>query len=401
MPIFSYKALNRDGETKRGKLAAENESDLEGKLHQSGLEMLSCSQHSQSSLMDIFSKISDKDLTLVCVHLKYLEMAGVPILESIGDLRDNSENPKIREVMMDIYDSLKNGKLFSEAISMHPQIFDQVFVGLIKAGERSGNFSEIFQHLEGHYKWVAEIKKRITKATTYPMFLLFVMLIVITVMMIFVIPKLTVFLKSQNIDLPAYAVALINTSDFVVNYWWALIPAPIITYITIKIACNASKHIADNADYLKLKLPLVGSIIRKIEIARFCHFFSILYRSGLGIIECLEVSKSVMTNNHLKNTISKVADSVTNGTKLTTALIETGEFPQLVIRMFKVGEESGSLDQSLHNINIFYESEINSSIDGMVGALQPILTLIMGGLLMWITASVFGPIYGSFGNVGK
>jgi len=400
MSVYSYKALTIDGNVQRGKLPAGNEAELESKLKQSNLDLISCSLVRESNF-SLFGSITSQELILVCIHLHHLEDAGVPLLDSIADLRDTSENPKLREVMMDLYDSLKNGKTFSQALASHPKIFDKIFIGLIEAGERTGNFSDVFGHLEHHFKWVADLRAKIKKATYYPIFLMFLMIGVISLMMVFVIPKLTVFLLSQNIELPIYTTALIATSDFVGNHWASIILTPIILFIGVKVAQVSSEDAAYIIDVAKINMPVIGIVIRKIEIARFCHFFAITYKSGIGILECLDSAAGVVQNMVIKKAIVKMRDDVMNGRRLTDALVMSGEFPQLVVRMFKVGEDSGNLDHALHNINVFYDAEINTAVDNMVGFMQPALTLVMGGLMMWITLSVFGPIYGSFGNVGK
>ena len=162
-----------------------------------------------------------------------------------------------------------------------------------------------------------------------------------------------------------------------------------------------SQKFAYYLDVATINLPVIGIVIRKIEIARFCHFFAITYKSGIGILECLDSSADVVQNQVIKRAIGRMRKDIMDGRRLTDSLMMTGEFPQLVVRMFKVGEDSGNLDNALKNINLFYDAEINTSVDNMVGVLQPALTLMMGGLMMWITIAVFGPIYGSFGNVGK
>ena len=401
MLIFSYKALDNKGSIIKGKLPAGSEAELESKLKQSGLDLIEADKIKEGFLTSMFSSISTKEIIVMCIHFYHLESAGVPILDAIADLRDTSDNPKMREIMMDIYDALKNGQTFSQALEAHPKIFDKIFVGLIKAGERTGDFASIFGHLEHHYKWVDELRSRIKKATYYPIFLLFLMMAVLAMMMTFVIPKLVVFLKQQNIDLPFYTTALIGFSDFFSNYWHVSIALPVFIFVGIRFTYYISEGGAYFFDRMFLNMPIFGPVIRKIEIARFCHFFAITYTSGIGILECLDSAIDVVQNRVMKKTIMEMKQDIIEGKQMTEALSKSQQFPSMVVRMFKVGEDSGNLDDSLENINKFYDEEINDSIDKMVGMLQPTLTIIMGGLMMWITISVFGPIYGSFGEVGK
>ncbi len=397
MSIYSYKALDVNGNQVRGKITADNDAELENKLKQSGLDLLDASIVNDVNFLNSFGGVSLQEIILICLHLHHLEKAGVPILDSIGDLRDTSTNPKVKEVMMDLYDSLRNGLMLSEAMAKHPKVFDNIFIGLIRTGERTGNLAEVFEHLEHHYKWVTQLHKKVKKATYYPLFLFILMCGVIGLMMGFVIPKITVFLVAQNIPLPMYTVALINTSNFILKNWAIILSAPIAIYILIKFLCIRSSKFAYFFDNIKLKAPVLGNVIRKIEIARFCHFFGIMFKSGIGILECLQVSSTVVNNFVIRDTILDMKFQVSEGKKLTKAIQDSNQFPILVVRMFKVGEDSGNLDRSMENINLFYDEEVNQSIDNMVAVMQPALTFLMGGLLMWVTLSIFGPIYGSFG----
>ena len=398
MALYSYKALNEEGKVVKGKISARNEQELEAKLKQSSLDLITA-EELKSSGVSFFNKASLQDLILICVHLHQLEKAGVPILDSIGDLKEDSDSQTIKNVMMDVHDSLKSGKLLSVAMAEHSKIFDNVFISLVAAGEKTGSFAEIFGHLEHHLKWILDIKTKIKKATMYPIFLFFLLMGVIMIMMVYVIPKLTVFLLAQNIPLPFYTRALIATSDFVVNYWYVVFCGPIVFYGLIRFLCWASLAVAYQVDAIILKLPYVGLVIRKLEISRFCHFFALTYKSGMGILECLTIAGSVVQNQVLKESIEAAKTGVSEGQKITNALKATGQFPSLVVRMFKVGENSGNLDGSLQNVNHFYDQEVNEAVNGIVSFLQPALTLVMGAILGWITISVFGPVYASFGGI--
>jgi type IV pilus assembly protein PilC len=165
--------------------------------------------------------------------------------------------------------------MLSAALAKHPKVFNIIFVSLVQAGEKSGNLSEVFQHLSGHLKWINGIQRKIKKATYYPLFLLFLMSGIIALMMLFVIPKLSTFLKAQNFDLPLYTKALISTSGFFTNYWYIIFSAPIVLFFVFKILLKTSEPLAYNFDAFKLHIPYIRNTIRKIELARFCHFFGI------------------------------------------------------------------------------------------------------------------------------
>lgn len=398
MPLFNYVALNDKGRKIRGNMTAANEIDLEERLGVIGLDMINALVKKQSK-GSFFGKVGTQDLIILCIHLEQLEKAGVPILEAISDLRDTVDNPKLKNVLAEVYESIKSGSMLSAAFSKHPKVFGKVFVSLIEAGEKSGNLSEIFHHLAKHLKWVDMIHKKIKKAIYYPTFLLCLMSGIICLMMLFVIPKLRTFLEAQDFELPIYTKALIATSDFFAVYWYLIFVVPISIIVTIKMASKFSEGFAYFMDSFKIKIPYVGTTIRKIELARLCHFFAIMYRSGIGILECLDVGTNVVQNKVIKESAGVLKASVSEGNSLTESLRVSSQFPNLVIRMFKVGEDSGNMEVALENINFFYDKEVEESVNSMVGVIQPLLTIVMGGIMMWVSVSVFGPLYNSFSQM--
>jgi type IV pilus assembly protein PilC len=174
---------------------------------------------------------------------------------------------------------------------------------------------------------------------------------------------------------------------------------PFIIFFGTRMACRMSETFAYYVDGVKLSIPYIGKTMRKIELARFCHFFAIMYKSGIGILDCLDSANNVISNKVMKENVAIVKGSVSEGNSLTESLRVSNQFPNLVIRMFKVGEESGNLDVTLENINFFYDREVEDAVSNMVGVIQPALTIVMGGIMMWVTISVFGPLYNSFSKM--
>lgn len=398
MPLYDYSAINEKGGAIRGTISASNEVDLETRLKNIGLDV---TFYSEARPFNMFfsRKVSLKELILLCVHMEQLEHAGVPILDAISDMRDSTENPALKNLLSDIFESIKGGNLLSQAMGKHPRVFSPMFTGLIEAGEKTGNMAQVFSHLAEHYKWVTDIQRKIKKASYYPIVLLLMMVCVLSIMMLFVIPKLSDFLLQQNIELPFYTRLLIDISQGFQNYWYIILPTPLVVYFGIKGLCSVSEEAAYTLDVFKLKIPVIGKTIQKIELARFCRFFSVTFQSGVGILECLDVAQNVMDNRVIKGDVAVIKKSVSEGSSITNALRLSNQFPQLVVRMFKVGEDSGNLDESLKNINFFYDREVRDSIGSMIAIIQPILTIVMGALMLWISMAVFGPLYGSFGQM--
>jgi type IV pilus assembly protein PilC len=395
---YRYKAFNKDGKYTKGDVAAENALELESALSSSGLTLISYRVDKTRGLFISRDSLSNKELIMIFTHLEQLDNAGISIVESIADLKDSAESSKVKHLATAIYESLKNGLMISEAFAKHPKNFNSVFIGLISTGEKTGDLNIAFHSIVDHLKWNADIKRKTVKAIRYPLFSLFVMIVVIGIMTTFVVPQTTQFLQSQNIELPLITTSLIEFSNFVQNNGILLISIVPIILIISKILKLFPK-IAIKVDELALHVPFFGKIIGKIEASRFCHFFAITFKSGLGVLECLEAAKSVINNKAIKNSISIAKEQVSNGQSLSKSIAETHHFSSMVVRMFDIGEVSGNMEGALNNIRFFYDQEINDSIEKMVGMIQPTLTFIMGGMMAWITIAVFGPIYGSFGKL--
>ena len=398
MKKYRYKGLNADGRTVKGSLVAEGPADLEAILKDSNIEIISFKAESEFSLFG--NGVVDKDLISLFVYLEQLDRAGVSIIDSIADIKENSESPGVRTVMQQVYESIKNGSLFSEAVSQHPKVFNEIYIGLIKTGEKTGNLADSFDSIIQNLKWNADIKRKKGKAIRMPLFSLLVMFLVLMLMTGLVVPKVTSFLRSQEIELPVYTISLIAFSDFMkANFLLILASIPTII-IAIKMGKKFSPAFAIFVDGLVLYLPVFGGVVTKLESARFCQFFAITFKSGLGIIECIETAGSVIGNKAIKNSIESIKDAVSDGTSINESIANSGYFPPLVNRMFKVGEESGNMESALQNIQFFYDREINDSIDKIVAMIQPTLTIVMGGMIIWIVIAVFGPLYSGFSNFG-
>ncbi len=394
MNRYRYKAIEESGKYVRGVIPAEGPGELELLLKNNKLYLVSY----RSEKNTVFGgSLNTKQVITIFAHLEQLDKAGVSIIDSIADLKDSADSIKIRNLMQEIYESLRNGSMLSEAFAKHPKIFPDIFVGLIGTGEKTGNLHNAFTSIIGHLKWNADMKRKTVKALRYPLFSIMIMFIVLGIMTTVVVPKVTDFLKSQDIALPLITRSLIGFSNFAQTHiLTVIILIPVLVFV-YKILSRIP-HIAIKMDKIKLHMPIFGKIITKIDASRFCYFFAITFRSGLGVLECLEAAKTVIGNRAIKEGIDVAKQQVANGQQLAKAIEYTGYFPSLVVRMFEIGETSGNMESALDNIRFFYDQEINDSVDKMVGMIQPALTLIMGGMMAWITIAVFGPIYSTFGK---
>ena len=398
---YTYKALDQNrNRIVKGTAQASNEYALEQMLSESNLALISFKKISKSALNFAFlERITSKDLVSFFIHLEQLEKAGVPLLDSLSDLKEFSDNQKIRDISADLHESVKGGKMLSEAMEKHKKVFDQVMISLIRMGEKTGGLQSAFKNIYENLKWSNEIKRKTIKAIRYPIFSLLILFIVTAVMLKLVVPKVMGFIIDQGIAIPAYTEALIATSDFFEAYFVDFVVFCVISFLSIKIL-SKNRSIKYKVDGIKLKIPLIGSIITKIEMSKFTRFFGVTFASGIPVLECLQISGDIVKNTVLKTDIERVKEEVSDGKSVYNALASSQYFPSMVLRMFKVGEESGNMTDAMENIQYFYSMEINDSIDKIIGTLQPSIIFVMGGLMAWVIVAVFGPIYGNFDNFG-
>jgi type IV pilus assembly protein PilC len=398
MPSYSYNAINERGRSVRGTVVADNELDLEARLKHIGMDLVKA-REMRAKKGSRFGSINSKDMIVLCMHLEQLDRAGVPLHDALADVRDSSSSAKLRDVLTGVYEGVKNGHILSQALAAYPKVFNDVFVGLVAAGEKTGNLAEAFGHLTEHLKWSAEIRRKIKKATRYPVVLLIVITIVISTLMIFVVPKLVDFIMNQGFDIPWHTRLLIGVSHAFEFYWYLIIGVPVVLIVGGIALYRMVEGFAYKMDAFTLHIPLIGPVVRKIDMARFTHFFSVMFNSGIDVLDSLEAANGVVSNRVMKDSIQLVKKNITDGNSLTSSLRLSNQFPNLVIRMFKVGEDSGNMTEALENINFFYNREANDAVESMVGAIQPILTVVMGVLIFWVIAAVFGPLYDSFSKI--
>lgn len=401
MPLFNYRAIDTNGRSVRGQLNASNDLDLFQRLRDSGFELITSNEVRQNKLTSLLApKIKHRDLIQMCVHLQQLNAAGVSLIEGLADVRDSTEQPKLRDLVSEIHSSVSEGKSLSQAFGGHPRVFGPVFTSLIEAGEESGNLSEAFLQLVKHLKWTEEVTTKIKKAVRYPMFMLVVIMGLFFFMMTMVVPEVIGFLKGTGQPLPMVTLALVATSDFVIEFWYVLLIVPLVVLIAVRLMMQVSEEFRYRVHYMTLRLPKIGEMIRKISLARFSHFFAVMFQSGVPILQCIETATKVVNNLCLTKSLENVLRTVQQGNAFSAALKNTGEFPSLVIRMVKIGEDSGNLSETLENVTSFYDTDVNDAVDGLIAMMEPMLTMVVGALMAWIIMAIFGPMYDSFSKMG-
>lgn len=384
---------------RQGSLDAANDIDLEQRLARMNLDLIRCSETEEKRASIGQRKIEKSDLINFCFHMEQLTRAGVPLLEGLEDLRDSIEHPRFREVVSNLVDEIEGGRSLSDALTEHPQIFDVLFVNLIKAGELSGELAQIFQSLVEIIKWQDELEKSTKKLLMSPIIVGTTVLGVTIFLMVYLVPQLVGFIESMGEELPMHTRALIATSDFMVKYWYLCIITPPAIFFSIRLLIEKNEAARFQFDRIKLNFPQVGPVMQKILLSRFTNFFAMLYAAGIPVLRGLEIAESIIDNKVIQKAIMQAHDNIQDGESIAESFRETELFPPLVIRMMNVGESTGQLDKALLNVSYFFDRDIKDSIEKVQALIGPIMTAVLGLLLGWVMMSVLGPIYSTISNI--
>ncbi|NHZ39617.1 type II secretion system F family protein [Massilia aquatica] len=393
MPLYAYRAMDLAGQLVPGAMDATNSADLELRLRRMELDLIDFRVAGQKAVAFGKRVVRRTDLINFCFHMEQLTAAGVPILEGLGDLRDSLDHPRFREIVTDLIESIEGGLTLSQALRHHDEVFDNTFTSLITAGESSGKLAEVFRNLSESLKWQDELAAQTKKIITYPIVVAVVVLAVTFFLMIVLVPQLTSFIKNMGGELPFHTRALIAVSNVFIHYWYVLLALPLLAWFGARAWLRRSDGARMLADGLKLRLPLIGPVLHKIILARFATFFGLMYGSGITILECIRLSEGIVANRVVAAGLQRAAQLISDGQSVTLAFQNSGIFPPLVLRMLRVGESTGSLDNALRNVSYFYNREVKEMIERVQSLIEPAMTVTLGLLLGWIMLSVLGPIY--------
>jgi len=392
MALFAYRAVDAEGRISTGSLDAVNAIDLELRLKRLGLDLLTFESVKRSTAARS-RNVTRTELITFCFHLSQLLKAGVNIIEALTDLRDTVDNPGFRQVIASLLEDIEGGQKLSEAMSSHSYCFDNVFVALVKAGEQSGNLTEVLDELSENIKWQDEMAAQAKKAMIYPVIVLVVIVGVVFVLMTVLVPQLAVTFKQLVPKLPRETEILIMLSNVFVKWWYLLLGIPAAATALLFFLARTNEGVQRVIDELGLRLPVLGAIRQKIILARFSTYFAMLYRSGISVLECIHICEKIVGNRVMEEGLQRVGRSISEGQGISQAFLATKLFPPLVLRMLRVGESTGALDAALLNVSYFYNREVRDGISKMQQLLGPATTVVLGVLIVAILYSIFLPIY--------
>ena len=399
MTTFNYRAADQFGRPVKGQMDAINEVDLEIRLEQVGLALITLKPAKKTGYFFQSRKISLKDLMMFCFQMEQLTSAGVPLLDGLCDVRDNSTNAYLQKIVGALVSDIEGGKMFSQALAEHSQVFNKIFVSLVEAAEKTGKLTEVFAHIASTYQWQDDLISQTKKLIAYPLFVLAVVISAVVFLMIYLVPQMVGFLHNMGQTLPVQTRILIFISDGFMHYWWLLVSLPVLTVSFLVASIRTSATAQYYVDYAKLNAPVIGSILQKIILARFSRYFALMYQSGIPILDAIKTCEEIVGNRVIAEALQRVQFQIAAGTSMGDSFQNAAIFPPLVVRMIRVGENTGGLDKSLLKISHFYDRDVNDSVESMLKMLEPALTVILGAILAFIMFAVLGPVYDSFSQL--
>ena len=393
MPTFTYKALTEDGSSLKGTIEAESQPLAAMQLDTMGYIPISISEKKPSIFDDPgsrFEKVKAEDLIFFTRQLYTVIKAGISLLSGLKALEEQTENKKLKKVLSIVAKDIDGGKSFSDSLSAHPEVFNELYVNMIEAGEIGGSLDEILERLIIMLEFSRKTSANLKAAIRYPIMVVVSLFVAFGVIITFVIPKFAVIFEKSTVALPIPTRIMMLLNFLVQNYWYygVFIAGALVAAFFLYTRSKSGKL---QWDYLKLKIPILGNVFLKIYMSRFSSMLETLSRSGTSIVIALEVVSRTIGNEYIAHKINGIAEQVKTGKGITNSLRESKVFPPLVIQMVQTGEETGALDEMLGEITNYYEREIDYTVSRMSSYIEPILTVGLGIMVLFIALAIFLP----------
>jgi type IV pilus assembly protein PilC len=386
---YLWEGVDRNGKTVRGEVRAASDTVVTTNLRRQGIRVLKVKKQSFRG----GRKVNEKDITFFTRQLATMLRAGVPLLQSFDIVARGHSNARFSRLMMDIKGRIEAGSSLSQAFKEHPVQFDELYCNLVAAGETSGMLDGILERLATYKEKILALKSKIKSALFYPMSVIVVAIVVVWVIMVWVIPAFKEVFKNFGADLPAPTLIVMAASDFVVTWWWLMfliIVGALSAYFTLMRRSAAFKYTADR---LSLKLPVVGEVLEKATIARWTRTLATMFAAGVPLVESLDAVAGASGNAVYAAATKRIQTEVSTGTSLTNAMTNTRLFPNMVLQMTQIGEESGSLDGMLTKVAEFYEREVDDAVAALASLLEPIIIVFLGVVIGGLVVAMYLPIF--------
>lgn len=403
MPEFICRVMNDSGTIEERVVVAETKMDIYTQADERGEMLLSVKEKKTGvlqggSLFKARKKVKAAELENFTVQLSIMFRSGIPLIGALEALEEQAETDTMQNVVKSLNRDVSSGKSLSKAMEAFPGIFSLLYVNMVRAGESAGVMEAILTRLGSFIKHDQEVTRNVKSALRYPMIVGFALIAAFSGAVVFIVPKFSTMFEKQGIDLPMPTVVMIALSDFLINFWPLIVGAAFFGIVSLKSFLRTEKG-QYAADSLKLKLPIFSEIFQKTTIGRFAHMLETLSRGGIQIIKSLETLEKTVGNLVIGKEIATARAEVEKGVGLAEALSKGSHFPKMTIKMISVGEKSGALDDMMANIAEQYDTEVDAKIKGLSSAIEPLMTVVMGGVLLFLALGIFLPMWNMYGAI--
>lgn len=387
---YLWEGKDKKGKITKGEMKAASETLVNSTLRRQGITVTKIKKQSGFGAK---GKVSEKDITLFTRQLATMMKSGVPLLQSFDIVGKGHSNPAVAKLLMDIKSDVETGSSLSAAFRKYPLYFDQLFCNLIGAGEQAGILDTLLDRLATYKEKILAIKSKIKSALFYPISIIVVAFVITAVIMIFVVPAFKDLFSSFGADLPGPTLVVMAISDAFVQWWWAIFGSIGFSLWFFFYTWKRSVAMQATMDRLMLKVPVFGELIRKATIARFSRTLATMFSAGVPLVEALDSVAGASGNRVYYDATKKVQSEISTGTSLTVAMQNSNVFPNMVLQMTAIGEESGALDSMLGKVADFYEAEVDDAVEALASLMEPIIMVVLGTLIGGLVVALYLPIF--------
>ena len=400
LPVWKWEAKTRQGEVRAGEMEAADDAAVKARLSQMGLDPTKVKRKPRELHIKIpgFSGVTTKDILVFTRQFSVMIDAGLPLVQGLEIIATQADNREFRRVLMDVKVRVESGSTFADALAVHPKVFDELFVQLVRAGEIGGMLDTILQRLGAYIEKNEKLKRRVKGAMVYPSIVLVVAVGVTLVLLMFVTPTFEKMFKDFGGAMPAPTQFLIDLSHAFTNYWYLIFGIPVVLVVAWR-AWVSTERGRRNWDAFMLKVPVIGPLVRKIAVARFSRTLGTMLSSGVPILDALEIVAKSAGNKVIERGILTVRARIAEGKNIAGPLAETKVFPPMVVQMIGVGEATGAMDQMLAKIADFYDDEVDVAVGALTSMIEPIMMVFLGGVVGGFLVAMYLPIFSIAGNI--
>ena len=403
MAIFEYKGMNQMGKNVRGTVDADSLRSAQNKLKRDGIFIVDIKNKKKSGKKgkkgpSVSGRASTEDLSMMTRQLATLLKANIPLVDTLGAVAEQVENPALSEALSDIKNQVNEGSALYKALAKYPRFFNKIFISMCEAGEMSGTLDVILIRLAEFAEAQDELNKKIKSAMLYPVIMLFFTFAMLMGLFVYVIPKITTIFEQADMQLPWYSKVVIDFSGFLVSYWHLVIIAGIGSFFLFQMWKRTPSG-AEQWDRIVLKLPIVGKLARMIAVSRFTRTLSTLLTGGVPMLQAMDIVKNVVNNAVLTQAIENARDNISEGESIAGPLKKSGQFPPIVIHMINIGEKTGDLENMLSQVSDSYDFQVKTQVEGLTSLLEPLLIVVMGIVIGIIVTAIMIPIF-EMSNLG-